>query len=463
MRESNDSSVDVIRQVLNVTFQVPAGTYQACGNTYNVEAFTHTIDPTKTTPIPLWSANHMPSVTWKSESDKLYTLIVWDAGALFLHALMYNINGSSPDHGKTAWNYRGPKNPRDRDQPYAFLLYEQGSEKEETFVRDILIAIQSQSLNLSPVSLATALSLTGPIGASVLTVRTDPYAIGYMKKNRITNYCPDLLTPKFSALPLSYDVSGVRLMSSVDVTFMSPEISVSSCSRDVRFVSNTRIPNPMADGRISPVYTRLQPHVTLVPTNFFDNFYFLRLDLTLLLLDVTEELSGTPGTSLSLLHWQVVNIREGDVMSGETTQPYKRPLPLAMGAGGGSNSGQRVFMFLLLRQSGSLENVSDLVRFTGRESCPPRMRDRCQFNLTSFVTEHRMTIEGASWFMTSPDAYSRQQAIQQGLQGEAEACRGVVPQPTCTGGSEVTRASSLVVVLGLVSALQLLICPVREA
>ena len=37
-----------------------------------------------------------------------------------------------------------------------------------------------------------------------------------------------------------------------------------------------RVANPLGNGVIPPVYTRLVPHVVLVPTNFFDTYYFLR-------------------------------------------------------------------------------------------------------------------------------------------------------------------------------------------
>ncbi|KAL8614384.1 hypothetical protein ACOMHN_007722 [Nucella lapillus] len=458
MRGSNDSSVDVIQQVLNVTFDVPSGSYQSCGNTYRVEAVTQTIDPTERTFISLWSANHRPKVTWRSEVNKLYTLIVWDAGSFFMHGIMYNINGSSADNGQTAWNYRGPKNPSSRDQPYVFLLYEQRGELTDASIWDILIVERRSSNNLSPKPFVAGLNLTGPIGASVLTVKVDSYSVGYMKTNRIVNNCPAMLTTKFSALPLSYDVSGVRLMTSVDVTFMSPEISVRSCCREVTVVSNVRMTNPMGDGHIGPVYTRFRPHVTLVPSNFFDTFYFLRIHFTLLLLDVTEELSGTPNTTTNtLLHWQIINIREGDVMSGETTLPYKAPLPLTVGGSGG-----RVFLFLLLKQSSMIHDTSGLIRFTGRDACPSHLKNRCHFNITAFITEHQMMIEGSSWFLTSPDNYSRQQVMTQGLQQKNAACSDVsgysdpCPSVRCTGGSEVVAHASFVLVV-LTSALHLLV------
>ena len=73
---------------------------------------------------------------------------------------------------------------------------------------------------------------------------------------------------------------------------------------------------------------------------------------------------------------------------------------------------------------------------------------RCQFNLTAFVTDYGMNIEGASWFKTSPDAYSRQQLVAESLQPEVAACRGVsgydnpcpITDGTCTSGSKVTHA-----------------------
>ena len=73
-----------------------AGSYEACGNTFPVTAVTHTVDPTVTANIPLWSLSyHVPHVSWRSEVNKTYTLIIWDAGALILHGVMFNIKASN--------------------------------------------------------------------------------------------------------------------------------------------------------------------------------------------------------------------------------------------------------------------------------------------------------------------------------------------------------------------------------
>ena len=73
-----------------------AGSYESCGNTFPVAAVTYTVDPTVTTNIPLWSLNyHVPHVSWRSEVNKTYTLIIWSAGAFILHGVMYNIKASN--------------------------------------------------------------------------------------------------------------------------------------------------------------------------------------------------------------------------------------------------------------------------------------------------------------------------------------------------------------------------------
>ena len=84
------------------------------------------------------------------------------------------------------------------------------------------------------------------------------------------------------------------------------------------------------------------------------------------MLDVTDELARAPSPD-TRLHWQVVNIREGDVTSGEATRPYQAPLPL-------SGGGARVVVFLLLRQWATVDQ-SGLARFAG-DSCPQRWVDR---------------------------------------------------------------------------------------
>ncbi|KAK7089707.1 hypothetical protein V1264_024839 [Littorina saxatilis] len=438
MRVNDDNSTDTIKQVLNVTFDVPAGFYQACGNTYRVPAVTQTLDPTQTTNISLWSANYQPRVSWTAEANKIYTLMVWDAGAVIMHAVMYNIRGSNLDNAQTAYNYRGPKNPVDRDQPYVFLLYEQEAELIPANITNALIAFLSENRFIAPDKIVNIASLSGPVGVSVLTVKADPYSTEYMKQNRIVNNCPVKLTPMFAALPLSYNVSDVRLLSSVDVTFTSPEISFRSCCHDVTIESNSRMTNPMGNGRIWPVYTRHVPSIAFTPLSFFDTFYYMKNHYTLLLLDVTDDLAMTSDPD-TLVHWQVVNIRQGDLTYGDTTLPYKAPLPLT----------DRTLMFLLLQQSMGV-NVSDLAKFTG-DSCPQHLLHRCHFNLTAFITQLGMKIEGASWFVTSPDLYSRQQAVLENLQPEASACLGVpeysspcqTAADTCSNGVEMTKRVSV--------------------
>ena len=87
----------------------------------------------------------------------------------------------------------------------------------------------------------------------------------------------------------------------------------------------------------------------------------------------------------------------------------------------------------------------------------PLLSARCQFKLTAFVTDYGMTIEGTSWFKTSPDAYSRQQLVAESLQPEVAACRGVsgyanpcpITDGTCTSGSKVTHAPFVAVFLSV--------------
>lgn len=445
-----NTSVSGIQQVLNVTFQTPAGAYESCGNDYQVPPITFTVDPTHIGHIPLWAVNYqLPLVNWGSEVNKTYALIVWDAGAHVLHALFFNIKGGNLERSTTAWNYRGPKNPVERDQPYTFLLYEQtgSADLDPADVQKKLIDILTPSRNLAPQVIVTALALEGPVGVSILTVKTDPFVAAFMKQNRIVNNCPAILTPMFRSLPLAYNVSGDQLMTSVDVTFRSPEVSVSACCKNDTV--GMRVTNPLVNDLIAPVYTRLQPQVTLVPANFVDSFYFLRFYLTLL---VIEDLAGASNPETHLL-WQVVNIREGDVTSGTTIQPYQAPIPLA-------GMPERTVIFLLLKQEAPVQNVSALTKYTGADSCPQSyLKNRCRFDTNTFIRDHRMTVEGASWFRTAPDLFSRRQAVTLNIQTEADACKGVsgfaspCATTTCTSASTAIPGSVWVLGIGAVFSL----------
>ncbi|KAK7096142.1 uncharacterized protein C56G2.4-like [Littorina saxatilis] len=439
--DNSDRSVDTIQQVLNVTYDVPAGSYQACGQSYQVPAITTTLDPTVVTNISFWSTERMPHVSWTAENNKIYTVIMWDAGTVNLHGVWINIRGSSLDRAQTAFNYLGPKSPLDRDQPYVFLLYEQAAEVDSANVTNAIVAFLSESRNFAPNKIVDFASLSGPVGVSILTVTKEPYAVGFLKQINFLNLCPTMLTNSFASLPLSYNVSDVQLLSSLDVIFTSPEISFQSCCHDVTIVSSTRMTMPMDNGRIWPVYTRHVPRITLTPLGFPNTYYYYKNQYTLLLLDVTDELALTSDPD-TLVHWQVVNIRQGDLTYGDTTLLYKAPLPL-------TGQADRTLMFLLLQQSAMAVNASDLAKFTGGDSCPQHWSHRCRFNLTALMTELGMKVEAASWFVTSPDLYSRQQAVLENLQPEAAACLGVpeysspcqTSVDTCSNGAHFERLS----------------------
>ncbi|XP_025088488.1 uncharacterized protein LOC112560686 [Pomacea canaliculata] len=95
MRNSTSNDTSMISKILNVTWYVDRGAYEACFNTYTPGLVNWTIDPSHPTHQPLWSLLEMPSITWDADPGMNHTLIFWDSGALMLRGLYINIEGQT--------------------------------------------------------------------------------------------------------------------------------------------------------------------------------------------------------------------------------------------------------------------------------------------------------------------------------------------------------------------------------
>lgn len=74
-------------------------------------------------------ANVEPKVEYISNSNALYTLIMYDPDAVvgnYLHWVAINIPGNNVSNGQTLLNYKGPAPPKGSGiHRYIFLIYEQ--------------------------------------------------------------------------------------------------------------------------------------------------------------------------------------------------------------------------------------------------------------------------------------------------------------------------------------------------
>ena len=85
---------------------------------------------------------------------------------------------------------------------------------------------------------------------------------------------------------------------------------------------------------------------------------------TLLLVDMTDLIANDTARPNTILHWQVINIRDPLLRTGETTVDYLgaiAPPPLA----------HKKYIFLLLEQSGTLSR-QQVRRFVG-SNCGPQL------------------------------------------------------------------------------------------
>lgn len=79
---------------------VSAGSFEACGNTYKLDAAKTAINPVHVVHASSWSLKYPPIVSWIAESGAIYTLVVWNVGRLSLQGFFINIRGSSLDQGE---------------------------------------------------------------------------------------------------------------------------------------------------------------------------------------------------------------------------------------------------------------------------------------------------------------------------------------------------------------------------
>ncbi|PVD33900.1 hypothetical protein C0Q70_05162 [Pomacea canaliculata] len=120
------------------------------------------------------------------------------------------------------------------------------------------------------------INIEGPVGVSLLSVMGDPYSAELMRKRRIVNYCPVYVSAEFNKLNLSYSVSSVKLSVLVDIVYESPSMELANCCNTTKIIPAKVVrANPIGNGYISAVYTRMEPEVILEQQNLVDPNFFL--------------------------------------------------------------------------------------------------------------------------------------------------------------------------------------------
>ncbi|XP_072035205.1 uncharacterized protein [Amphiura filiformis] len=432
----NSSSIDeMLTSYLDVIIHEKPGTYQGCGNTFvsSVEA-DHVLDPVNPPLIKPYQSSKGFSVFIEGQldPDAQYTLIIQDAGFLFLHGLFINIPGDDLDiaDGEVILDYLGPLFIReDPPNPYVFMLFQQ---EENNMVVSISARGGFQAGNF-----ANDMNLIGPIAVNWLMSTTDAYAAGYHQHSNGYNICPIIVQQAERELDLYHIPNDVQFTTSVNIEYFSPAMDFSACCNDYSFQDTNYTLNPIGDMEISPFDNRMQPNVNFVKMSFSPSpLDFEGELLTLLMIDPDIDTNDAVGTKeRPLAHWLIMNIPNGMLEAGDTVLPYRSSMPPA-------GTGHR-YQFLLYKQTGTLNvNPKDYA-----PDCQvPHIANRCLFEIERFVRENSLEFLGATWYTSYSDAYLAYGRLQQG--GEPnEVCQFIEgfqdPCPTGTPPTVITTTSPL--------------------
>ncbi|KAK3083792.1 hypothetical protein FSP39_003272 [Pinctada imbricata] len=425
---------------VDVKYHSSAGTYTSCGNKYTVsESRNISLDPASNEEVTPWEVRMMPTISWAPTNDT-YTLFVVDVGVSINHGIYINIPGNRFADAEAFKPYHGPQQfYTSFANVYAFLVF-----KQQT---DNLVLPPDWDARLSnpgfmaytiPAMMA-ALNLTGPVGMNWMSVIGDPYAIQRFIDRRSFYQCPYLIQNAIKTHNRSFIPSGTQLTVNIDVTFSPPAFTFSSCCSQYSYPAKTFKLTPLENANVKTGEVRASviPTVELTITGlFFTRFNFTGRTYTLLCVD-PDVPSPTAGTQdRPLLHWQVINIVNGDLSTGHVVMPYAGPMP--------PDNNPHYYYFLLYEQRMEI-NSSALVDYAD----PPG--GRFLFNISGFVTDNHLTLAGATWMVATHDEYVRYNYVSNQGRNQSNVCAGVQgytnPCPTSKAATNNTSWSLLFILI----------------
>ncbi|XP_067654937.1 uncharacterized protein [Haliotis asinina] len=401
--------------VVDVTYPItlPADgsdrTYPGCGRIVDVPLTrpqTFTIDALSSTLYPPFDVRELPEVTWPAENNALYTVMMYDAGLCFMHALYINVAGGSlRNGGDIILRHQGPGNPVDRATPYVWLVFKQERPLDVSSVNNTYQTLSATNGGvvfvddlISPLGLSTQ-----TYGINVVMSVTDEYACVLIRAWGLRNRCPVYYGQwlrsyirERGGLPSLPD--SLNLTVSIDLTFTAPAITYKSCD----FVYQKSPVNITVDfanrGLVGALETRLSPQVRLLPevlqpvspeVTLRDKLY------TLLMYDPTPELGQTEQNSY--IHWMIVNIRGTDITSGDEVYDWLLPMTSRL---------NELYLFVLLEQTTTVDTIA--ARSFAATDCRPV--SRCMFRAGDFIRYNNLSIVGMRYLRVIPDTYQQYMA-----------------------------------------------------
>ncbi|XP_076451158.1 uncharacterized protein C56G2.4-like [Babylonia areolata] len=451
MRMSDDNDTSGIEQYLRVHWgPIPADSYRGCGSRIQVPATDKHVDPVHTIYTDSWALNHKPHVSWQRQGNDTYTLAFWDAGWFQLNGLWININGERLMGAEEVVSYRGPLNPMPRKNPVLIALFRQSQQVDRATAFTAVTAQLKKHGYVKMNTLMTDLELDGPVAVSVVRNSVDTFSAQYGIRLHLINSCPYLLDKAMrissSRDQLPWNVTAAHLSVSIEVTYDRPAVEFESCCQTHKMPRGRVEVDPRAPEALDTVHTRQAPVVTLTPTDITDDMYFFSVPgryFTLLFVDLTQSTINV--TNKAVVHWQIINIRDPKLATGETILAYEAPHTTVA-------SPERRLAFLLMEQSRALTRQEVTALHTA--NCV-----RCNTDVQKLMTDLNLTLVGMTKLRSKMDDFARRRIYTEGG-SKADACAGVAgfadpcpsPQPPACRGV-VSLPSILALMLCLAASL----------
>ncbi|XP_067654936.1 uncharacterized protein [Haliotis asinina] len=460
---NNAADASGLSFVVNVTYGItlPADgsdrTYPGCGRIVDVpltRSQYFSIDALSSTVYPPFDLRELPEVTWPAEQNALYTVMMYDVGFSFMHALYINVAGGRLQGGDTIVDYFGPGNPLERVNPYMWVVFRQQGPLDVFTISSFFRTLQSQSQNVFVRDFVLPLRLSmQSYGINVVMVTTDEYAAARIRSINFLNRCPVYYGQWMNryiqgrgglpSLPVRFDLSV-----SIDVSFTAPAITYTSCD-----VVYQRSPvNLTVDYRnvelLGAVEARLTPQVSLVPIEILNQPPSVTLRdrmYTLMMYDPTPEIGQTDQNSY--VHWMIVNIRGTDITSGDVVYDWLLPMTPRL---------NQLYLFVLLEQTAPVSPTT-AISF-GATDCHPYIIRRCKFRAGDFIRYNNLSLVGMRHLRVIPDTYQQYMSYMvTNFRTKAQSCWGEAPDPPqCpvrSGGTQAKAAGVMSVLAVMASYL----------
>ncbi|CAH1801629.1 unnamed protein product [Owenia fusiformis] len=409
---------------IDAAYVSPPGQYMGCDHLYVTENTTSfEIDPILNTTHNPWSLRILPDMSWTSNADDYFTLLVIDTSNGIRHGIFINIKESNMSTAEVIKKYHGPMNPTSKENVYAFILLKQNAgnmslgpgwaEK---------IAASMIPMNIS--NFITEHGLQGPIALNWMKARNDPYSVtgAFYIEN-----CVPFIQERAIAQNRPFLKPDMSLDVRVDISFTSEPIAFTSCCNDYNYPLRSFKLDPIGDGITNAAEVRTggssrtyDLKMRKLGPNPSD---FIGIHYSLVMIDPDVPAAQVGNKSHPLLHMIVMNIPMGNVSNGEVMVSYNGPMP--------PDQLPHTYYYLLYKQQGAL-NTSIWGSYAG--NCPERLAGRCLWDIERFVTENSLMLSGATWMRTFNDAYVNHTKIVAGGD-EDEFCVNSPNYPCPTSGT----------------------------